>query len=109
MSISNQSSFMPTIMLDIIDEMDSDGFVPRQWYGFVPLILEDLVGFHRCKLKLGGILPFSVTIALINLHCMSKISWYLIPIFVLGSCAKFSNFGKVSKPEEILLSLCQNP
>src|SRR5688572_20036021 len=57
MSISNQSSLVSTIMLDIIELMDSDDLVPRGWVRFVALILEDLVGFHRCKFKLGGILP----------------------------------------------------
>src|SRR5687768_10583280 len=108
MSISNQSSLVSTIMLDIIDEMDSDGLVPRRWFCFEPLILKDLVSFHRCKFKLGSILPFSVAIALINLNCMSKVSWYLISIFVLGSSAKFPNFGKVGKPKEVLLFLCKS-
>ena len=57
--------------------------------------------------KLGGILPFGVAIALINLNYMLKVPWYLISIFVFGSSAEFSNFSKVIKPREILLFLCQ--
>src|SRR5687768_12792250 len=82
MSISSQSSFVSTIMLGIIDKMGSDDLVFRRWFSFEPVSLEDLVSFHRCKFKLGGILPFSVTIALINLNCMPKVPWYLISIIV---------------------------
>ena len=105
MSISNQPGFVSAIMLDIIDKMDPDDFVSRRWIGFVSLILEDLIGFHRCKLKLCSILPLGVAIALINLHCMPEVSWDLKPILVLGLSAKFSNFGKVGKPKEVLLFL----
>ena len=85
--------------------MDSEDLVSRGWLSFVSMIFEDLIGFHGGKLKLCGILPFGVAIALINLHSMSEVSRYFITIFELGLSAKFPNSGKVGKPKEILLPL----
>ena len=105
MPISNSSGVVSAIMLDNINEMDSNDFVSRRWLSFVSLILEDLISFHGCKFKLGSILPLGVAIVLINLNSMSEISWNLIPIFVFSPSAEFPTFSKVGKPEKILLSL----
>src|SRR5438067_1568829 len=96
-------------MLDIIDQVDLDDFISRRWLNFAPLILEDLICFHRFKLKLGSILPLSVAIALIDLNCMLEVLRYLIAIFSLGLCTIFLNFGKFDKLEEVLLPLSQCP
>lgn len=95
MTISYQPSLVLAAMFYIINQMDSNSLVSRRWLGFISLILEDLIGFHGCKFKLGSILPFGVAIALINFNCMPKISWGFKAILVLCLSAKFSNFNKV--------------
>ena len=65
MSISNQSDFVSTIMLDIIDEMDSNSFVSFRYSSTDTMIVKDIVTVHQFKLLFCDICPLGVAIALI--------------------------------------------
>lgn len=84
-SISYQSCFVSAIMLAIMYQLGSDDLVSRGECKLMPMVLEDLVSFHRLKFKLASILSLHIAIVLVNLNSMLVILRYFIAIFELDS------------------------
>src|SRR5687767_10216257 len=85
MSISHKFCMVPSIMLDIIDQVDLHGLVLTRDRGIIPTIFEDLVIVHQFKFQAGSIHPLCVSVLFVQHHSMDVVPWNLMPILVLVS------------------------
>jgi hypothetical protein len=87
MTISNTSDFVSSIMFDIEHQMNTDLFLPDRWGGgvAVTIVLKCGVFIKLVKLQLGGsVLPFPITISIVQEHGMVVVPWYFETILEPG-------------------------
>jgi hypothetical protein len=107
MSDSHKPGFVSAIVLDIKDEIYSNLVISRRWFhlGVMSFIDESFVFIDLAELSLDSVVPLSVTIILINRHCLVICLWYFLAIFVLRCTVVGHKFGLVDHTSELPLTL----
>ena len=97
MSIRDESCFVTSIMLEVVNKVHSHAFVSWWRITLGPLIVESFVFTDLLQFEFLGISPLGITIGLIQCRGMAVIAWYFHTIFVLR--------GSMIRPERIYTGL----
>ncbi len=102
--ISNKSTLVAPIVLDVKDEVYADLLVTIRGLTSLAHVLEGVVLMKLGHLKGSGVLSLGVPIALIKLDGMVVVSWDLIAILVAWHHAVGLALGLVSHAKELLVT-----
>ena len=103
-TISNKSCSMSTIMLDIIDHVDSNSLVSFGGRSAESKVLEHIEVIHAFHFLVFSINPLGVAILFVKSKGILVVSCNLNSTLELGSCSMRSEFGLVGHPQQLLLS-----
>ena len=104
MSTSYQPCLVLSIMLSIIDDVDSDAFVAFR--NVESIVSEDFIIIHYLQFKLNSILLLCVVVQFVNLQGLAIALGYFISIFELRSRTDRLQLCLVDFTEHSLLFLC---
>ena len=109
MSICNKACLVPSIMLAIVDEMNSDSLVSFRGLcsALVSQVLEALTVINLLKLCSGGFSPLLLIEGCVKAHGIIAVPWDLDAMLELRGIPAGAEHGLFDHPEKLLVPVGQ--